>query len=139
MLSRFHVQLRYKAANFIHNITFEIHYINNTVNFPLVTTQSVLLESTNHHILSDVVLHKNGNYSITITNTGSHRLLIDSLAMLAGCADTVVYKNSNNSIKRNIEACWNESMVSMTMDVTERCQPVVFSSTAELFNGAIGW
>ena len=64
--------------------------------------------------------------------------MIDSLVMLAGCADTVVYKNSNNSVKRNIETCWNESMVSMTMDVPERCQAVVFSSTAELFNGAMG-
>ena len=125
--------------SYTQNVTFEIHYTNNTINFPLIkTTQSSLMEFINHNILSNVVLHENRNYSIKITNTGSHNLLIDSLVMLPSYKDTVVYKNSNDSVQRNIVACWNESIVSMTMDIPERCQPVVFSSTAELFNGAMG-
>ena len=135
---RFYIQLRYKAANFIQNITFEIRYTNNTVNFPMVpTTQSSLLESTNHQTMSSAVFHENGNYSIGITNAGSHSLLIDSIVLLPNYKESVVY--SNSSVQRDIATCWNESAISYTLDVLEKCQSIVFSSTAKWFNGAKGW
>lgn len=114
-----------------------MHYTNGSVSFPLVKASHFSLpKNTNQHVISSVVFHQRGNYSIHITNTGSSSLIIDSIVIVPYYEDSVLMLNA--SLKNNLVACWNESLKSLTLDVPEKCQFEVFTSTAKWFDGAKG-
>jgi len=124
-----------------HNLTYEILYKNDSMSFPLVSATTVTLDAnTNSKILINMTLMANASYTFRITNDHEEQtvLYIDSIVLMPDFKDNKLFKTGINSVKDEIKRCWDQSMNSRTMQISEDCRQIVFSTAVEIFDGAKG-
>lgn len=125
----------------VQGLRYEINYKNDSMSFPLVSAETVVLEAnTNSALLTNITLMGHANYTIRITNDQEQTIpiLIDSVVLIPDLEGSKMFKIGNYSIRDEMKRCWDHSMNSRTMQVLEDCQQIVFSTMAELFDGAKG-
>eukprot|EP00111_Clytia_hemisphaerica_P003965 TCONS_00011362-protein len=138
MTRLFHIQIRYKELVHPQNITMELHFSNTGSTIQLISTANILQRGSDKMILAKVILVSGGNYTFKITNidTNDQSMMLDSLVLLPDYEGVDLHRNSGPSVEELIANCWNESLSSMTFEVTEGCKDVVFSTNIEIYDGS---